>query len=94
MLFRSKGAKEYDAQKAQAKTTLRHNQKYKHSTFSTELKTDVKKLMYEERYSPELVVAHWNKEGVMGVSHETIYQFIWECKHTNMKYSPITRPFA
>lgn len=82
---RGQGAKVYDAKKAHAKTILRHKQKHKLTVFSTELKTSLKKLMSEERYSPELVVAHWNKKEITGVSHETIYQFIWECKHTNKK---------
>ena len=80
---RGVGAKVYNAEKAQTKSDLRHKEKYKPRKFSDELKTNLKKLIMEERYSPELVVAHWAKTETPGVCHETIYQFIWDCKHTN-----------
>ncbi|HEY0056906.1 MAG TPA: IS30 family transposase, partial [Pedobacter sp.] len=38
-----------------------------------------------KKYSPELISAQWVKDGKAGVSHETIYKWIWECKHTNRK---------
>lgn len=79
------GAKEYNAQKAQEKTMLRHRQKQKRTCFSVEQKVSLKELMIEQRFSPELVAAHWRKKGMMSVSHETIYKFIWECKHTNKR---------
>lgn len=82
---RGKGAKIYDASKAHEKTQLRHKSKNKHVSFSTELKLQAKSLIEEERYSPELVVSHWNNKNIVGVSHETIYKFIWKCKHTNLR---------
>lgn len=82
---RGHGAKIYCAQKAQNKTQLRHSLKAKCTHFSDDLKADVKKLMSNEHYSPELVVAYWRRNHKPGVSHETIYKFIWECKHSNKK---------
>lgn len=41
--------------------------------------------MQTKHYSPELVAAQWKKEGVSGVSYETMYKFIWQCKHTNKR---------
>gem|GEM_PF-6447789 len=45
----------------------------------------MKKWMTERRYSPELVNAEWKRIGKQGVSHECMYSFIWECKHTNIR---------
>jgi transposase, IS30 family len=82
---RGQGAKVYNADKAQSKTILRHKIKNKYTVFSTSMKMDIKKKMSEEKYSPELMVAYWKKEGKIWVSHETIYRFIWNCKHTNKR---------
>jgi len=79
------GAKFYFAEKAQKKTDLRHTEKYKHISFSDEMKQDASQMMRVEKYSPELICAQWRKGGKAGVSHETIYKWIWDCKHTNRK---------
>ncbi len=79
------GAKTYNAVNAQVKTDARHHDKPKHQTFSMELKYQMKLWMEEKRYSPELVSAQWKKEGIQGVSHESIYKYIWHCKHTNQR---------
>ncbi len=82
---RGKGAKIYVAQKAQAKAELRHAQKSKSIAFTDQLKTQAFNLLKNERFSPEFISAHWKKKNIDGVSHETIYKFIWECKHTNKR---------
>ena len=82
---RGKGAKNYVALNAQRKTDIRHAEKPKHTTFTHALKQEAKELMLHEKYSPELIAAQWKKNGVKGVSHECIYQFIWHCKHTNQR---------
>lgn len=79
------GAKIYDGSKAQLKTKERHSSKLKSIRFTPELKAQAKKWILDRRYSPELVSAQWNKDGIDGVSHETIYKFIWDCKHTNKR---------
>lgn len=79
------GAKVYVADKAQEKTDLRHRQKYKPISFSSEMKQDAKQLMMIEKLSPELICAQWRKNAKANVSHETIYKWIWNCKHSNIK---------
>ena len=82
---RGTGAKEYSAAKAQTKTDMRHKAKPKSFLFSEELKMDVVKKMTVEKLSPELISATWKKENKSGVSHETIYKFIWQAKFSNRK---------
>ena len=79
------GAKKYTAEKAQKKTDDRHKIKPKKILFSADLKTEVVKMMTVEKLSPELISAIWKKESRSGVSHETIYKFIWEAKFSNRK---------
>ncbi len=80
---RGKGAKQYIAGKAQNKTDTRHQKKAKLVLFTDALKDDVHKKMHTEKLSPELISAIWRKENTEGVSHETIYKFIWKCKFEN-----------
>lgn len=75
----------YVAVKANQKTVERHKLKRKHIRFTDELKVQIKHYLITERYSPELIAAQWEKDGIEGVSHETIYKFIWECKHSQKK---------
>ena len=79
------GARVYCAEKAQMKTMIRHKDKPKQLLFSTELKADMLNKMTVEKLSPELISAEWQKENKKGVSHETIYKFIWESKFSNRK---------
>ena len=83
--LRGSGAKLYVAEKAQKKTDLRHYQKYKFSSFSTKMKQDAREMLTIKKYSPELISAQWDKDGKAGVSHETIYKWIWKCKHTHRR---------
>jgi IS30 family transposase len=82
---RGQGAKIYLGIKAQIKTQLRHQKKYKRLFFSDELKKQMKEWMVIKRYSPELVKAQWIKDGSASVSHETMYKFIWMTKHSNRR---------
>ena len=82
---RGSGAKVYVAQRAQVKTDIRHKIKPKQILFSVALKEDIFKKMTVERWSPELISANWKKENKKGVSHETIYKFLWETKFGNKK---------
>jgi len=82
---RGKGAKVYVAYKAQFKTVQRHAEKHKYTTFTDDLKKQMKIWMDTKRYSPELVAAQWKRENIKGVSHECMYKFIWQCKHTNKR---------
>lgn len=82
---RGVGAKEYFGEKAHAKTQKRHAEKPKHLKFTPALKARMKQMIEVKKYSPELVKATWDREGVDGVSHETMYKYIWECKRTNKR---------
>ncbi|PCJ82016.1 MAG: hypothetical protein COA49_03375 [Bacteroidetes bacterium] len=44
------------------------------------LKRDARLWLRKEKLSPELIAARWRKLGVDGVSHETLYTWIWEAK--------------
>jgi transposase, IS30 family len=79
------GAKIYVPEKAQSKTDIRHKLKHKFTSFTSSLKMEMKKMIEEKKYSPELVNAQWKKNGTTGVSHECMYKFIWECKHGNQR---------
>ncbi|MDE3247368.1 MAG: IS30 family transposase [Bacteroidota bacterium] len=79
------GCSLYVATRADLKAKLRHRAKTKQLKFTAELKMEAKEMMTVSRYSPELVAAKWRKDGVNGVSHETIYKFVWYCKHTNKR---------
>ena len=82
---RGTGAKVYVAASAQIKTENRHRTKAKRIRFTEELKQQAREWMVVKGYSPELVSIQWKKDDVQGVSHETIYKFIWQCKHTNKR---------
>jgi IS30 family transposase len=41
--------------------------------------------MNVKKYSPELVSKQWKIDGIEGVSHECIYDFIWSCKHSQKR---------
>ena len=83
--LRGFGAKIYFAEKAQKKTDLRHAEKYKTISFSTEMKQQASQLLMIEKFSPELISAQWLKNEQPGVSHETIYKYIWTAKQSNKK---------
>ena len=80
---RGTGAKIYKAEKAQKKTRIRHREKAKHVSFSLDLKRDCLRMMTEDKFSPELISATWRRERIKGVSHETIYKWIWLNKEGN-----------
>jgi IS30 family transposase len=75
---RGTGSKIYNASNAQVKTDNRHQFKHKHTTFSVDLNNQMKDWMETKRYSPELVSAQWKKDRIGGVSHECMYNFIWD----------------
>ena len=82
---RGRGSGEYSATNAQRKTIIRHKIKPKHTVFNEELKESARHLLTTEKYSPELIAAFWKKEGIDGVSHETLYKWIWKAKFSKHK---------
>jgi IS30 family transposase len=75
----------YIASRADEKTRQRHQGKRKRILLSDELKHQAKEWMIDKRYSPELIAAQWVKDEIKGVSYETLYKFIWDCKHSQKR---------
>lgn len=80
---RGRNAKKYDPVKAQVKTEKRHRQKNKRKSFSPEMKESVARQLCNEKLSPELISVLGKRQDPLFVSHETIYQWIWEMKRSN-----------
>jgi IS30 family transposase len=69
----------YKSQLAQSKYENRNKIKPKCISFTDVLKERVRDLLQED-YSPEQIVGHLKKNQEAYVSHERIYQFVWEDK--------------
>lgn len=80
---RGVGAKVYNASNAQLKTEKRHKLKPKRVCFTDDLKTKVYKQIVDDKLSPELIAGAAKRNNEVCVSHETIYKWIWQCKHGN-----------
>lgn len=87
--LRGRNAGEYLARVAQNRTDERHKLKPKNIRFKAELKEQARVWLQEEKLSPELIAAKWELDGNPGVSHETIYQWIWKAKKS--KHWSLTR---
>jgi len=70
---------EYRSDLAQRKTISRHKAKRKKIRFSDAVKANVDTLIKDD-HSPEQVAGTLNKQGKDYVSHERIYQYIWQDK--------------
>lgn len=82
---RGRGARIYDPEKAQIKAERRHKVKNKRVSFTAEMKQIVVKQLSVEKLSPELISVIGKRENPMFVSHETIYQWIWNMKHSHRR---------
>ena len=80
---RGKHAKVYDANRAQEKTKKRHLEKHKHVRFEEWHLKYIRTKLIKERWSPEYISERGKLEFGEFVSHETIYSYIWKCKHSN-----------
>lgn len=80
---RGRGSGLYCALNAERKTRERHKRKYKLVLLTPDLKQAIGNKMIIDKWSPELISERWKLEGKAIVSHETIYKWIWESKHTN-----------
>lgn len=69
----------YKADLAQRKTQERHSSKPKKTRFTDEVKDTVDKHL-EEDFSPEQISGYCKKNNIECVSHERIYQYIWQDK--------------
>lgn len=74
-------ATRYDAKEANNRTKLRHKYKHKRTLLDYYQKLYIRSTLFHERYSPELI-SQTGKD-LLGrcVSYETIYKWIWDCKH-------------
>jgi transposase, IS30 family len=75
---------EYRYDLAQKKCAERHKSKPKKRCFTQPIKTYVIEKL-AKKYSPEQIVGQARKDGVACVSHERIYQHIWEDKRKKGK---------
>lgn len=76
---------QYVASNAQRKTDIRHLTKPKQILFSEQMKVKIVKKLKVDKWSPEIISATSKKKEEACVSHERIYQWIWDCKHTNKR---------
>ncbi len=90
---RGRTAGEYVATNAQRRTDERHRSKPKKVLLTESMKKRIAGLLRKERWSPELISERLPLEGEACVSHETIYQWIWEMKkskkRSNAEYSDL-----
>lgn len=82
---RGRHAGKYIPGLAHGKTTARHKIKNKSVKFTETLKQQAASWLRKEQLSPELIDVEWKCMGIVGVTHECIYQWIWECKKSNRK---------
>jgi transposase, IS30 family len=82
---RGRGAKEYNPDRADMKAERRHREKNKHITFTDEMRRQIVKQLAVEKLSPELIAQNGRKDNPCFVSHETIYQWIWNMKHSHKR---------
>lgn len=74
----------YTADLAERKCRQRHKHKRKRLCFTTEVRQNIEKLL-EEDYSPEQVAGILRVQDTPCVSHERIYQHIWDDKRQGGK---------
>ena len=82
----------YKASLAEKKYQLRHTQKLKHISFTSDIKAYVITGLQKD-YSPQQISGRAKLDGVSCVSHERIYQFVWEDKKqaTSLRLSEYLR---
>lgn len=81
--LRGKHALKYLAFNADRRAQLRHHYKPKHRLFCEPQNQRVLTLMREWKWSPELISRSLRLAEEVMVSHERIYQWIWQCKHSH-----------
>lgn len=82
---RGRTAGEYIAQNAQRRTDERHKFKRKRVMLTDAMKERIASMLRYEKWSPELISKRLALEGEDCVSHETIYQWIWDMKKSKKK---------
>lgn len=82
---RGRLAGRYLAENANRKTIERHHQKPKNITFTLEMKRTIVHQLQYQKWSPEIISSTALLHAEPMVSHERIYQWIWECKHSGKR---------
>jgi len=80
-LNRNTGQRGYRHQQAHNKAQKRHSEKPKKIKLTDDIKQQVRQGI-ENDWSPEQVVGRLEKEGVIKLHHETVYQFVLKDKQT------------
>jgi len=80
-----KHASVYNPELAWEKTQNRHRHKAKRTLFTLQMKETIVNWMKFKRWSPELISVMAKQMNMDMVSHETIYQWIWEMKKSNRR---------
>lgn len=70
----------YRAGLAQQKASKRIKEKPKKTRFNNMVAAVITYLLEDEEFSPEQITGYCKKENIRMVSHERIYQFIWQDK--------------
>jgi IS30 family transposase len=78
------GGNEYRALNAERRTKLRHQEKPKVIRLTEEVKNISRRWLENEKYSPEIISVEGRRIYGSFVSHETLYKWIWKCKHRNL----------
>jgi IS30 family transposase len=92
---RGKTAGEYVADNAQRRTEQRHHSKPKVVKFPTHMKEQAVRWLSVEKWSPEIISVEGHKTGKCPMSIESLYQWIWQCKHGNkMVDTPYKKIYA
>lgn len=82
---RGRHAKIYSSTRAHLKADQRHVSKSKHRRLDKYQLAYIREKMIKERWSPEYISERGKLELGDFVSHETIYQYIWNCKHSTKR---------
>lgn len=82
---RGRTSGKYVATNAQRRADVRHKDKPKQILLTEHIKERIASLMRFEKWSPELISRRLELEGEACVSHETIYQWIWDVKKSKKK---------
>lgn len=80
---RGRTALTYCAKNAHRKTIIRHTHKPKNIILNTDMKETIAEQLRNDKWSPEIINRVALLKGNPMVSHERIYQWIWDCKKGN-----------
>jgi len=80
-LKRNRTTRGYEAQEAQKRAMLMRKIKPKYTRFTESQRLYIRSMLFNDRYSPELISVTGKALFGRFVSHETIYKWIWLSKH-------------